>query len=85
MPDGVIVRELELGPGDYPSVRKQAEQYLGGTPRVFALYEPDLYNVLKSLTDEALREHGIAPESVTTAHVRVKVRQGKTFSVSLVS
>ena len=85
VPAGAIPRELDLMPAEFDSVRREAERELGGSARFWALYSPDLYNALRSLTEEALRRQAIPISDVRVARVHLALAGASTFAVSLVS
>lgn len=85
VPDDVIVRELQNMPQDYGEILKEAENQLGVPLRIYALYRPEVFYALRSLTYEALQNHGGVPlDKVTLARVRLRLVGGRAFEVSLI-
>jgi hypothetical protein len=83
--DDVVVREVEGLPAEFDSALRNAERELGVRPRVWALYPGDLYAVLRSLTEDALKQQGVSVESVQEARVRLSLTGGRAFTVTLVT
>jgi hypothetical protein len=84
VPSSAIVRALEGMPAEFEAVRRNAERQLGAPARFWALYDPDLYDALRSLTEEALRQQAVPLDAVRTARVRLSLVGGRTFVVELV-
>lgn len=84
VPDGAIVREVQNMPRDYDVILKEAERQLGAPPRIYALYRPEVFYALRSLTYEALQNHRVPLDKVTLARVRLRLVSGGAFEVSLV-
>ena len=83
--DGVVVREVEGLPAEFDGALRIAERELGVRPRVWALYPGDLYAVLRSLTEDALKQQGVSVDSVQEARVRLSLTGGRAFTVTLVT
>jgi hypothetical protein len=83
-PDAVC-RELEGLPAEFEAPLREAERELGGRPSAWALYSPDLFAALRSMTEDALEREAVPIESVKTARVRLSVVGGGAFAVKLVS
>jgi hypothetical protein len=83
MPQGVVIRELELEPSDFEAERNLIEKYLGSPPRAFALYPVELYDGLKGLTLEALKKSGAQVDKVTTVTVQVQMTNLGNFTVTI--
>ncbi|QOY88164.1 hypothetical protein [Paludibaculum fermentans] len=81
---GVVVREVVGLPAEFDKALRQAEFELGFRPRVWALYPGDLFAVLRSLTEEALKQQGVSADSVQEARVRMSLAGGRAFTVTLV-
>jgi len=83
--EGVVVREVEGLPAEFDGVLRDAERRLGFRPRVWALYPGDLYAVLRSLTEDTLKQQGVSVDSVQEARVRLSLAGGRAFTVTLVA
>jgi hypothetical protein len=85
VPADAVIRELELGPSDFVSDRRQVERCLQAPPRAFALYPPELYAVMKGLAYEALKRSGARLDEVKVVKVRLQIIHGTDFMVTLLS
>jgi hypothetical protein len=83
--DDVVVREVEGLPAEFDGTLGTAERELGVHPRVWALYPGELYAVLRSLTEDALKQQGVSVDSVQEARVRLSLTGGRAFTVTLVT
>ena len=83
--EGVVVREVEGLPAEFDGVLRDAERRLGFRPRVWALYPGDLYAVLRSLTEDTLKQQGVSVDPVQEARVRLSLAGGRAFTVTLVA
>jgi hypothetical protein len=87
IPAGAIVRELTNMPPfpGFDEARRTVAHELGGPPQTFALYASDLYYALRGLTEEILRKESVPVSSVVMVRVQLRLFEGKTFSVTLLS
>jgi hypothetical protein len=83
--ESVVVREVEGLPAEFDGVLHDAERRLGFRPRVWALYPGDLFAVLRSLTEDTLKQQGVSVDSVQEVRVRLSLAKGRAFTVTLVA
>ena len=83
--EGVVVREVVGLPAEFDGALRNAERELGVRPRVWALYPGDLYAVLRSLTEDTLKQKGVSVDSVQEVRVRLSLAGGRAFTVTLVA
>ena len=81
----VVPREVEGLPAEFDGVLKDAERELGFRPHVWALYPGDLFAVLRSLTENVLKQQGVSVDSLEEARVRLSLAAGRAFTVTLVA
>jgi hypothetical protein len=84
MPEDVVVRDLALEPSDFEAERKQVEKYFGAQVKAYALYPPELYNVMKGLTLEALRVTGSRLDAVKAVNIQVQLINQQDFMVTII-
>ena len=83
--EGVVGREVVGLPAEFDGALRNAERELGVRPRVWALYPGDLYAVLRSLTEDTLKQKGVSVDSVQEVRVRLSLAGGRAFTVTLVA
>jgi hypothetical protein len=83
--EGVVPRLVEGLPPEFDGVFQDAERQLGFRPSVWALYGGDLFAVLRSLTENVLKQQGVSVDSVQEARVRLSLSGGRAFTVTLVA
>jgi hypothetical protein len=83
--EDAVPREVEGLPIEFDEPLREAERELGARPRVWALYGAELYNVLRSLTEDALQRKAVPMDVVRTARVRLSLAGGGAFAVELIN
>jgi hypothetical protein len=83
--EDVVPREVIGLPAEFDGVLQDAERKLGFRPRIWALYSGDLFAVLRSLTEDTLKQRGVSVDSVQEVRVRLSLAGGRAFTVTLLA